>query len=135
MLIIHFIGLAMGIGTSFGFMFLGIASSKMEKKEAQKFTLNSFALSKMGYIGITLLVISGVFLMAPFWEVLSTAPLLIAKLFMVLVLIGLVYTINVYANKAKKGDTDTYLKKIPPVGRIALLFGVSIVILAVYMFH
>jgi uncharacterized protein with PQ loop repeat len=59
MMITHFIGLVMGLGTSFAFMFLRNVSSKMEEKEAQKFSLNIFALSKMGYIGLTLLIISG----------------------------------------------------------------------------
>jgi len=48
MLMIHLLGLAMGVGTSFAFMFLGIAESKMEKEERMKFALNSFALSRMG---------------------------------------------------------------------------------------
>ena len=53
MLIIHFIGLAMGLGTSLAFMFLGIASSKMEKKDAEQFTLKTLVLSRMGHIGLT----------------------------------------------------------------------------------
>jgi len=36
MLIIHFLGLAMGLGTSFAIMFLGIAGSKMDKEEGKK---------------------------------------------------------------------------------------------------
>ena len=51
MLIIHFIGLAMGAGTAFGFLFLGIASSKFEKKEGEKFMVNALFLGKMGQIG------------------------------------------------------------------------------------
>lgn len=35
MLIVHFLGLAMGLGTSFAFMFLGMVSDKMEKEEGQ----------------------------------------------------------------------------------------------------
>ncbi len=75
MLIVHFIGLAMGIGTSFAFLFLGIASSKMEQNEGQKFTLNTFALAKMGHVGLALLIISGGYLMTPYWESLANTPL------------------------------------------------------------
>ena len=64
MLIFHFIGLAMGLGTSFAFIFLGKASAKMEESESQKFTLNTLALGRMGHIGLTVLVISGLFLMS-----------------------------------------------------------------------
>lgn len=135
MLIIHFIGLAMGLGTSFGFMFLGIASSKMEENEARKFTLNTFALSRMGHIGLTLLVLSGIFLMTPYWQSLTTSPLLIAKLVLVLVLGALIGMLSSTAKKAKEGDTDIHLKKMETFGKFSLLTALVIVVLAVYNFH
>ena len=135
MLIIHFIGLAMGIGTSFAFMFLGIASSRMEEKEGQKFRLNTFALSKMGHIGLALLFISGGYLMTPYWKTLTTSPLLITKLVLVLALAAFIGIISSAANKAKKSDAETHLKKIESLGKLALLTGLAIVVLAVYIFH
>ena len=74
MLIVHFIGLAMGLGTSIAFMIFGIASSKMEKEEGQKFIVNAFTLSKMGNIGIVLLIISGGYLITPYWPILTSMP-------------------------------------------------------------
>ena len=131
MLIVHFIGLAMGIGTSFAFMFLNIASAKLEKGEALKFGINSLVLSRMGHIGLALLIISGGYLMTPYWSVLSTMPFLMAKLGLVLVLILLVVILSIYAKKAKKGDAETHLKKIEPLGKISLLVGLTIIVLAV----
>ena len=135
MLIIHFIGLAMGIGTSLAFMFLGIASSKMEKEAAQEFRLNTFALSKMGHIGLVLLLISGGYLMTPYWKILTSSPLLMAKLILVLALAAFIGIISSTAKKAKKGDAETHLKKIELLGKLALLTGLTIVVLAVYIFH
>lgn len=135
MLIFHFIGLAMGLGTSFGFMFLGIASSKMEKDDRIKFQLKSMVLSRMGHIGITLLIVSGVALMKPYWSILPSSPVLIAKLVMVLVLIALIGIITSIGNKARQGDTEVQLSRIEPLGKIALLTGITIVVLAVYFFH
>jgi len=135
MLIVHFIGLAMGVGTSFAFLFLGIASSKMELEEGLKFRLNTFGLTKMGNIGIVLLIISGGYLMTPHWKTLSDNPLLMAKLVLVLVLAAFVGIIGSKAKKALKGDTEANLKKIKPLGTLALLTGISIIILAVYVFH
>ena len=135
MLIVHFIGLAMGLGTSIAFMFLGIASSKMEEKEAQKFRLNTFALTKMGNIGIALLIISGGYLMTPYWTILFATPLLIAKLVLVLALAAFIGIIGSFAKKAKKGDAEKFLKKIEPLGKLALLTALTIVVLAVFIFH
>lgn len=135
MLILHFIGLAMGIGTSFAFMFLGIASSKMEKAEGLKFSLNALALSRMGHIGLTLLVISGLYLMTPYWKALPQMPLLIAKLVLVLVLGALIGVITSAGKKAKAGDAEAQFNKISTLGRFSLLTGLAIVILAVLIFH
>ena len=134
MLIVHFLGLAMGVGTSIGFTFLGIAASKMEQEEAKKFTINTFALSTMGHIGLTLLILSGGYLMTPYWASLTSMPLMMAKLALVLLLILFVVLAGIASGKAKRGD-DSQLKKLPGIGRLALLAGVAIVVLAVLVFQ
>lgn len=135
MLIIHFIGLAMGLGTSFGFMFLGMASSKLEKEESLKFQIRAMALSRMGHIGLTLLIISGLALMTPYWSSILSTPLLLTKLILVLTLAALIGIITSIGKKANQENAEAQFKKIEPLGKIALLTGLVIVILAVYIFH
>ena len=135
MLITHFIGLAMGLGTSFAFMFLGIAASKMEKEEAVKFTLNVFALRNMGHIGLGLLFISGGYLMTPYWSSLADMPTMMAKLVLFLVLGALLGILGSKSKKAQAGDAETQLPKIRTLGQLSLLTSLAIVILAVYTFH
>ena len=135
MLITHFVGLAMGLGTGFANMFLGIASAKMEANEAKKFRLHTLALSRMGHIGLVLLVLSGIFLMTPYWSILPSSPLLIAKLALVVVLATVVALIGSAGAKAKAGDTDVQFKKIQPLGKITLVVSLLIVILAAAVFH
>ncbi len=135
MLIIHFIGLAMGLGTSFAHMFLAIGSAKMEKDERLKFVLNSFSISRMGQIGLVLLVVSGGYLMTPHWKQLTAMPLLMAKLALVLILAGLIGYITSIAKKAKKGDTEAHLNRIKPFGQLTLLIALTIVVLAVLVFR
>lgn len=134
MLIIHFIGLAMGLGTGIGFQIFGNVASKLEKEDAKKFMLNAFSLIKMAQIGLVLLVISGLYLMTPFWATLPATPLLIAKLALVVILIVLVVVNSVAMDKAKKGDLLNQRKKIQPIGKIILLIVLLIVILAVLVF-
>lgn len=135
MLIVHFIGLAMGLGTSIGFMILGMASAKMEKAEGQKFMLNAFSLSKMGHIGLVLLFLSGGYLMTPYWSTLEHSPTLIAKLVLFVVLGGLIGMISSKAKKAKKGDAEKHMASIRPLGTVSLLVALTIVTLAVLTFH
>lgn len=135
MLILHFIGLSMGLGTSFAHAFLGIATTKMSPEEVVKFQVHSLVLSNMGNVGIGLLVISGLYLITPFWSVLTSMPLLMAKLGLVLVLIVLISMINMLAKKARSGDAEVHLKKMAPIGKMTLIIALTIVVLAVLVFH
>lgn len=135
MLVFHFIGLAMGLGTGIGFIFLGAAASKLEKSEQPKFMMTAFSLANMGNIGIVLLVISGGYLMTPYWKVLTAMPLLIVKLSLVVLLIIFIITNNILISKVKKGEAAKYLPKIPVIGRFTLLTALAIVALAVAVFH
>jgi len=135
MLIVHFIGLAMGLGTSLAHLFLGIASSKLSLDEALKFRLHSMALSKMGHIGLVLLILSGGYLMTPYWESLHLMPFMIAKLILVVVLTGMILYIGKVSRLARSGEAEKQFKKIEPVGKLTLLTTLAIVIFAVLTFH
>ena len=133
-LIVHFIGLAMGLGTSIAMMFLGIAAAKMPAEDAKKFRTGSSVLLRMGQIGLVLLILSGGYLMTPYWKSLGTTPLLMAKLVLVLVLAALIITISSYSNKIKGGD-ERYGDKVTTLGRFTLITALVIVVLAVLIFH
>jgi len=135
MLISHLIGLVMGLGTSFGFMFIGIAASKMEKVEGMHFLLKVSILSRMGQIGLGLLLVSGIYLILPYTESLSEFPMLIVKLGLFLVLGALVGITSSKMKKAQKGDTEKHLKTVKKLGKLSLLVGVTILVLAVLTFH
>jgi uncharacterized membrane protein len=136
MLILHFIGLTMGLGTGFAHAFLGSITPKMAAGEATKFRLHSLVLSKMGNAGIVLLLISGTYLLIPYWPMFPSLPLLVAKLILVIILIVLIALINVFGRKAMKGDdTEGQFKKMEKLGKMTLLIGLAIVILAVNVFH
>ena len=134
MLITHFIGLAMGLGTSFANLFLGIASSKLPPDEAGRFRIHIMAISRMGHIGITLLIVSGLYLMTPYWSVLDQMPLLILKLLLVALLVILITIITKITGKIKRGDMSG-AHKVPVLGKITLITAVLIVIVAVMVFH
>lgn len=135
MLIVHFLGLAMGLGTSFAFLFLGIKGSKLDKEEGRKFAMNSSVLGTMGHIGLTMLIISGLYLMTPFWNTLNARPLLIVKLILVLVLTITIILSSIYSNRLKKGGSASNLKKLAVLGKVSLLTAICIVLLAVLSFH
>lgn len=134
MLITHFVGLAMGLGTSFAMMFLGIAASKMEPEERGPFMINASFVTKMGHIGLVLLFLSGGYLMTPYWSQLSALPTLVAKLTLFLALGAMIGIMSSKLKKAKNGDMSQLLA-IKKMGPITLITSITIVILAVYTFH
>ena len=135
MLILHFIGLTMGLGTSFAHAFLGQVVAKLDREEAVKFRLQAMVLSRMGYVGIALLIGSGAYLIIPYWSTLPANPYLILKLVLVAILAVLILLIGRGTRMARKGDAEHNLKKIEPMGKLTLLIGIAIVILAVFIFH
>ena len=135
MLILHFIGLAMGLGTSFAHAFLSSTISKMDRSEADKFKHKIIGLNKMGHIGMLLLLISGIFLIITYWPAITLFPLLITKLILVFVLIILILLIGKGAQKNYRNNIEGNLKRINLMGKLALLTSVVIVILAVNVFN
>ena len=133
MLTFHFLGLAMGLGTGFAHAFLGKATKNMTQDEVIKFRLNTLVLSTMGHVGIGLLLISGFALLTPYWKVLTDMPWLIVKLALVLMLVVVIGMLGVAAKKAKQGDV-TQFKKMASMGKITLLLGIAIVVIAVTVF-
>lgn len=140
MLVVHFLGLAMGLGTSFGFMFLGMATAKMEKEEAAKFMATALKMGRMGHIGLVLLLLSGGYLMTASginrWSTLldSGNHLLLTKLILFIVLGGLIGVISSKSKKVGKGDYEQ-LNSIKKLGPLAMLTGIAIVVLAVLYFR
>lgn len=89
----------------------------------------------MGQLRLPLLAVSGIFLMAPYWQILPSSPLLVAKLLLVAVLITMVALIHRAGARAQAGDADAQFKKIQMMGRMALLSSLLIAFLAVLFFH
>ena len=135
LLTLHFIGLAMGLGVSFTHAFLGKAISKMDKNEAAKFKGQIKALSLMGAVGTILLLVSGVFLIIPFWPAIMAFPLLILKLVLFVILVVLIILINIGAKKNFKNATEGNTNRIELMGKLAMIIGIVIVFLAVAVFH
>lgn len=131
---LHMIGLGMGLGTGFAHMYLGKAASKMEEKEAIDFLKKVQVINSMGDIGTALLLISGLYMMTPYWQSLFNMPTLMLKLAFFIVLTIIVAFINRYAKKAVKQNDPSYFAKMEKLGKYSLPLGVMIIVLAVATF-
>ena len=135
MLIFHLIGLAMGLGTSFAHAFFGNTLAKLSPDAAATFRHQTKGLSLMGTVGTVILLVSGIYLIIPYWPVIFTLPLLIAKLVLFVILVILIFLINLGARNNYQNQDVANLKRIEIMGKISMVIGVAIVILAVNVFH
>jgi uncharacterized membrane protein len=134
-LILHFIGLSMAVGSGFANIFLAMAAAKLEPAERGPFIMRTMVLVRMGQTGLGLLIISGLYLITPYWSMLSDMPTLIAKLSLVVLLIVMVTLVSLRARKALKENDPSQLAKLRPLGMLNFLIGLAIVVLAVLTFH
>lgn len=135
MLILHMIGMAMGLGTGFAFAFLGKTMSEMSDDEVLKFMSKIKILNRMGDVGTGLLIISGIYMIIPYHSSLLSMPTLMAKLIAFILLTIIVAFINIYTKKALNNQDVSYLAKVEKLGKISLPLGLLIVVLAVATFY
>jgi uncharacterized membrane protein len=135
MLILHFLGLILGMGAGFTNLFIASSNKNMDREEASKFFLKLRVTGYLGLTGIILLILSGGYLMTPYWTSLGSMPLLITKLILVGILLILIIMMDIRWRKAVKNGGGPDLAALPKLGRFALPIGLAIVILAVSVFH
>lgn len=85
--------------------------------------------------GLALLVVSGIYLINPYWDALAEMPFLMAKLVLIGVLLVLVITMGVIISRARKQANPAMLAKLKPLGMVNFLVGIAIVVCAVMAFH
>jgi hypothetical protein len=137
LLIVHFIGLAMGVGTSFAGLALGMAAKDLEPAERGKFMLRASAIGKNGSIGLLLLILSGLGLL--FSRGVSNTfawggPAFHAKLTLVVILIFVFGYMQVLQKRARTKSDPAAMARIPKLGALMLLLGVAIITTAVLAF-
>jgi uncharacterized membrane protein len=138
LLVLHFIGLALGVGTGFAQMTLGIATRDMAPQERAQFFQRAYALGRNGSVGLLLLLVSGIGMTAMRG---ITATLqwgggaFHAKLTLVLVMIFVFGYLQVLVRRARREGGGPAVAQIANVGRVMLLLGIAIVIFAVIAFQ
>lgn len=138
LLILHFLGLALGVGSSFALLVLGITSKDLAPAERLAFAKRTFVLSKNGALGLVLLILSGIgfLLTRGVSEVFSWGgPAFHAKLTLVVLLCGCLGYSQVLMKRIRTGTEPGAAGRLPTIGRVMLFLNVSIVICAVLAFH
>jgi uncharacterized membrane protein len=137
LLFLHFIGLALGVGTSFATMTLGAASKDLAQDERAKFMLRASALRKNGSYGLALLILTGLamFIMrGPAAVMAWGGGAFHAKLTLVVILCGVFGYLQVVGKKVREAGGGPMMGKLAKLSLIMLVLSVLIVLCAVIAF-
>jgi uncharacterized membrane protein len=135
LLILHFIGLAMGVGTGFAMLRIGFSTRNLAPAERGPLFQKISVLRLNAYTGLALLILSGLALLALQPGLLAAAGgLFHAKLLLVAVMVVVVGIMHALIGKAKRagGPPPAIL---PKLGNLNFALGLIVVILAVLAFH
>ncbi|HVR21572.1 MAG TPA: hypothetical protein VMS65_17780 [Polyangiaceae bacterium] len=138
LLILHFFGLALGVGAGLATLSLGLATKDLDPAERGKFMMRVAVLRKNSSFGLLLLIASGLgFLLERGWS--ATAfrggGFFHAKLTLVVVMAGLFGYSQVLAKKAREQRGGPVMGKLVLLGRVMVGIGLTIIVLAVLAFH
>ncbi len=138
LLILHFIGLALGVGTGFAMLTLGLSTADMAPADRGAFMRRASVITRNGALGLTLLILSGVGLVLVWGvrEVMAVGgPMFHIKLTLVAIMIGVFGYLQVLLRQSRSPDGAAAEARIPVISRVMLVLGVSVVVFAVLAFH
>ena len=134
LVILHFLGLAMGLSTSFAsFVMLGLIAKAAPQ---EKPVLGRFlpVMSRVGEIGLALLWATGLVLVWLQWGGFGSLPwTFYVKLTAVVILTVTIWRIHILIGNAQAGDAAS-AARIPAFGRVAGLMALAALIFAVLTF-
>lgn len=137
LLFLHFLGLALGVGSSFAMLQLGAAARDLSQEERVKFMLRASAVVKNGGIGLGLLILSGLGMLfvRGVGEVMAWGgPAFHAKLTLIVIFIGLFGYVQTVLKKAREAGGGPLMARLPKLGAALLVLGLLIMVTAVIAF-
>ena len=138
LLFVHFVGLALGVGTSFASLSLGAASKDLAPEERAKFLLRASVFSKNGSAGLGLLILSGLAMFiwrGPAAVMAWGGPAFHAKLTLVVILIGVFGYLQVVAKKVRLAGGGPLMGKLRTLSVTSLGLSLAIMLAAVIAFQ
>jgi uncharacterized membrane protein len=137
LLILHFIGLSLGVGASFAGFTLRLSMRDLPPAERAAVAGRFRALGKNGSIGLTLLILSGfgMWFSRGIRETMTWGGgAFHAKLLLVVLLIGTFGYLQVLQKKAARDPSSSAMTLVPKVSTLLLVLGVGVIVAAVVAF-
>jgi hypothetical protein len=134
MLILHFLGLALSLGTMLAFLVMRSSCSKVSNSEYEILFLNTRNMLRLSHLGLGLMLISGGALMTPYWSSLGHMPLLHIKFTVYFIWYGTLIALSVNTRRARRSEFRLCNPRIGFLSYMCVLFGILAISLAVMQF-
>lgn len=135
LVMLHFLGLAMGFATGFGNMVMAGVMAKASPDERRALAKFPPAIARVGDVGLVLLWLTGLTLVFMKWGGFGSLPgLFHAKLTAVVVMTLLIGFVHSQARGIAAGDAGA-IARAQATGKVIFLLAVTIVGLAVWTFN
>jgi len=135
MIILHNIGLVLTLGSTV--FFLIIRKDLYKTAGETKVDLYNIIAKyqRMTHIGMAIMILSGGYLMTPYWSGLGTMHMIHVKMLMVVLWLLVVIVLSVILRKARKGQSEKCDTRMLKFNYASLLFGIIIILAATLQFH
>ena len=134
LLIVHLFSLVVGVGGGFSLFVLMKKSGSLPANKKAEFMQTASFLGKISPIGLLGLILSGIAMTVPNWDTLGPNHLFHIKLFLVIVLSGVIGFIQVLQKKARTEGPASVAGKMNLMAPVPVILNTIIIILAVLIF-
>lgn len=135
MLIVHIFGIVLSLGSIASFLLVRPNISKINAPESVLIYSIIKKYLNWAFVGMGLMILSGGYLMTPYWEHLGSLILLQLKLVIVLIWMLALVFLNFNLRKALQLGYLVYDKRIKFLAVLSVALGMTVVSLAVFAFH
>ena len=135
MLIIHFLGLVMTLGSVGSFLLIRKNSSQVNGYEYTRDLGIIKKFLKYAYIGIGVMILSGGYLMPPYWATFGAHPMIHVKMTLVVLWLLALIILGLVLRSAIRNENTAYNIRIGFYSTLSVVLGVAVVVSAVFSFH
>ena len=135
MLIFHELGLVLTIGSAFIFLIIKNNLRTVQSLDADRFYKISNKFRLMTYIGFGIMILSGGYLMTPYWSAFGSFPMIHIKMTIVIIWLLSMAVLGMSSKKLKHNFPIKYFSRLVLMYSLSLVFGIFTVIIATFSFH
>ena len=134
-LLTHFIGLVIGAGSGFALFVISFLAKGFPEDARRPVLLQLFTLRYISYLGLVLLLLSGLLLAQPYWPGLGQMPYFMVKL----VAVGGIVAMSAWGlllmQRIKRAPDAAHFARLGMAGKISFTLSMIVIAAAVFSFH